>query len=60
MTKLIYGRAKDVADLQRLFALRANDLDVAYVTNWLTKIVPPGDRRLTLLADLRRRFPSAD
>lgn len=58
LTKLIYGRAKDAADLQRLFAVRADTLDVAYVSDWLTRIVPPGDRRLTLLAELRRRFPS--
>ena len=57
LTKLIYGREKDVADLQRLFAVRGRTLDVPYVSEWLGKIVPPGDRRLSLLADLRRRFP---
>ena len=56
LTKLIYGRAKDIADLERLFAVRAEALDVAYVADWLVRIVPPGDQRLTLLADLRRRF----
>lgn len=56
LTKLIYGRAKDVADLQRLFAMRADLLDLGYVAGWLAKIVPPGDRRLELLAELRRRF----
>lgn len=59
LTKLIYGRAKDVADLQRLFAVRGDDLDVGYVSGWLAKIVPPGDRRLALLNELRRRFLSA-
>jgi len=57
LTKLIYGREKDVADLQRLFAVRGPSLDLPYVSEWLAKIVPPGDRRLNLLAELRRRFP---
>jgi len=53
--KLIYARAKDVVDLERLFSARP-DLDVPYIRSWLERIVPPGDRRLTLLADLARRF----
>jgi len=56
LTKLIYGRAKDVADLQRLFAVRGDALDIEYAAAWLAKIVPPGDRRLALLDELRRRF----
>jgi hypothetical protein len=55
ITKLVYGRAKDVVDLERLFAV--NDaLDIDYIESWLTRIVPAGDRRLAVLADLRRRF----
>jgi len=56
LTKLIYGRAKDVADLQRLFAVTADTLDLAYVASWLARIVPTGDRRLALLDELGRHF----
>jgi len=58
LTKLIYGRAKDIADLQRLFAVRGGALDFDYVGGWLAKIVPPGDHRLAILAGLRRQFSS--
>jgi hypothetical protein len=56
LLKLIYGRPKDLVDLERLFAARA-DLDVAYIRSWLERIVPPADARLDTLADLARRFP---
>lgn len=53
--KLLYGREKDVIDLERLIA-RNHNMDLAYVRGWLTKMVPAGDRRLALLDDLERRF----
>jgi hypothetical protein len=52
--KLFYGRSKDVPDLERMFA--ALSLDRGYIRDWLTKMVPAGDRRLGLLDDLERRF----
>ena len=52
--KLIYGRSKDVPDLERMFALLPLDLD--YIRGWLTKMAPAGDRRFALLDDLVRRF----
>jgi hypothetical protein len=52
--KLIYGRSKDIPDLERMFATMTLDLD--YVCAWLTKMVPAGDRRFALLDDLERRF----
>lgn len=52
--KLVYGRAKDVPDLERMFAALPLDLD--YIRGWLTKMVPAGDRRFALLDDLERRF----
>ena len=52
--KLMFGRAKDVVDLERLFAVRV--LDLAYVRTWLTQMVPAQDRRLAILDDLERRF----
>jgi len=53
--KLIYGRDKDIIDLERLFAVR-RELDVAYVREWLDQMVPAGDRRLVTFEDLARRF----
>jgi hypothetical protein len=53
--KLIYGRGKDIADLERLLAARP-DLDTDYVRGWLVQMVPAGDRRLAALDDLERRF----
>jgi len=52
--KVIYGRPKDDIDLQRLLAVRT-DLDLDYVEGWLTKMVPPEDRRLEMFARLRGR-----
>jgi hypothetical protein len=54
--KLVYGRAKDLADLERMFS--ALSLDLPYIRTWLGKMVPDGDRRLTLLDELERRFPA--
>ena len=53
--KLIYGRDKDITDIERLFAVRPG-LDLAYVRDWLAKMVPAGDRRLATLQDLAQRF----
>lgn len=51
--KLVYGREKDVTDLERLFAVRR--LDVAYIRTWLAKL-PVGPDRVAILDDLERRF----
>jgi|JI10StandDraft_1071094.scaffolds.fasta_scaffold02552_3 hypothetical protein len=53
--KLLFGRPKDVVDLERLLALRPT-LDLAYVRGWLVQMVPAGDPRLDVLDDLTRRF----
>jgi len=53
--KLVFGRHKDIADLESLFAVRS-DLDVAYIRSWLAQMVPAGDPRLAVLDDLERRF----
>jgi hypothetical protein len=53
--KLLFGRPKDVTDLEELFSRRPT-LDLAYIRGWLTKMVPAGDPRITLLDDLERRF----
>ncbi|HEY5924050.1 MAG TPA: DUF6036 family nucleotidyltransferase [Kofleriaceae bacterium] len=55
--KLVFGRAKDITDLERLFAVR-RDLDIGYVRSWMARMVPANDRRLAALDDLERRFTS--
>jgi hypothetical protein len=55
--KLIFGRPRDIADLQNLMATRT--LDLAYVRKWLVQMVPAGDHRLAILDDLERRFVAA-
>jgi hypothetical protein len=43
------------ADLESLFAGRP-DLDRGYIRHWLVQMVPAGHPRITMLADLERRF----
>lgn len=52
--KLLFGRHKDIGDLELMLAVR--ELDLGYVRSWLVQMVPPGDSRLALLDDLERRF----
>jgi hypothetical protein len=52
--KLLYGRTKDIADLERMFAA-IPALDVDYVRDWLAKL-PDAERKRALLDDLVRRF----
>ena len=52
--KLVFGRPKDVADLEAVLASRK--LDLAYVRSWLVQMVPSGDHRLAVLDELERRF----
>jgi hypothetical protein len=56
VTKLIYGRPKDISDLDRLFAVQSGKLDVGYVRGWLERIVPASDARHGALESLVQRF----
>ena len=56
LAKLLYARPKDVQDLDRLFAVQAGRIDLAYLRQWLPLMVPAGDARLGLLEDLARRL----
>jgi len=56
LAKLLYSRPKDVQDLERLFAVQAGRIDLAYLRQWLPRMVPAGDSRLGLLEDLARRL----
>lgn len=54
--KLVYGRDKDIVDLERLFAVRPS-LDIAYIREWVGKLPVEPDRAI-VLAELVRRFAS--
>ncbi len=54
--KLLFGRHKDIFDLEALLAVRP--LDLHYVRSRLTKMAPSGDRRIAILDDLEQRFGS--
>jgi len=56
LAKLPYARPKDVQDLERLFAVQAGRIDLAYLRQWLPCMVPTGDTRVVLLEDLARRL----
>lgn len=55
--KLVFARPRDVADLERLFAVRT-DLDFSYVRRSLSTFVPADDHRHAILDDLVGRFAS--
>lgn len=55
--KLLFGRDKDLDDLQNLLAVRSG-FDFEYVRGWLVQMTPPADRRIDMLDDLERRFGS--
>lgn len=52
--KLVYGRDKDLVDLERLFAVQP-DLDLAYIQDWVRRMPVTPDTAATL-AGLIRRF----
>ncbi len=52
--KLLFGRPKDIVDLERLFAVRS--LDTTYVRSWVVQMIPVDDPRLAVLDDLEQRF----
>jgi hypothetical protein len=54
--KLALARLRDYADLERLFAARGPELDVAYIRRWLEAIAGERDARVDRLEDLIRRF----
>jgi hypothetical protein len=58
--KLLFFRGKDIVDLERLIAVRDDDLDHAYVRGWLVTMMGEDDERVARWDDIVARFgPSA-
>jgi hypothetical protein len=47
LLKLLFGRTKDYADLERLFAVQGKRLDFDYIDRWASALFPPEDPRRT-------------
>lgn len=56
--KLLFFRPKDLADLERLLAVRGPDLDRAYVRRWMADMMGDADPRVVAWDDMVRRFPA--
>ncbi len=56
LLKLLFGRTKDVADLERLFAVRGDRLDHLYIVRGMDTLFPQNDPRRTIYETLRGRL----
>lgn len=56
--KLLFFRGKDVVDLERLVAVRGEDLDSAYVRRWVVEMMGEDDVRVTRWDEIVDRFGS--
>lgn len=57
--KMLWRRAKDIADVHALVALARGRADVAYVERTLRSILPDGDPRIAEVLGILRRPPTA-
>jgi hypothetical protein len=53
--KLLFGRTKDFADLERLLAVQGERLDFAYLDRWVSALFSAADVRSTKYRELRAR-----
>ena len=58
--KLLFFRAKDVTDVERLLAFQGRRLDAAYVRRWLVTLVGGEDERVVRWDGLVARAIPAD
>jgi hypothetical protein len=59
LLKLLWSRAKDVADIHALLALSGQSFDTDYATSTLEEILPPQDPRHQELRSLIVRFTTS-
>jgi hypothetical protein len=52
LLKLLFGRTKDLADLERLFAVHADRFDYAYMDRWVAALFGEVDPRRRAYAEL--------
>ncbi len=57
--KLLFARAKDFVDLERLLAVQGDRLDRAYVRRWIADMMGEQDERTARWDELCRTFPPA-
>jgi hypothetical protein len=57
--KLLFGRTKDFADLEGLFAARRDRLDFAYIDRWVDELFSAEDPRVVRYAQLREHARDA-
>ena len=57
--KMLWRRAKDVADVQSLLSARHASIDWAYIRGALSTLLPDRDPRHAEIAALERRFRPA-
>lgn len=55
LLKLVFGRTKDIADLERLFANQGKRLDFVYLDRWVGQLFEAHEQRRSLYAGLRGR-----
>lgn len=58
--KLLFFRGKDIVDLERLIAVRGDDLDREYVRRWLVDMMGEDDERVERWDLLVKRFLPRD
>ena len=54
--KLLFFRAKDMVDLERLVAVRGEELDHGYIRRWLVDMMGEKDDRVGRWDDIVSRF----
>ena len=55
--KLLFFRAKDLVDIDKMVAVQGEDLDRAYVRRWLVDMMGEDDERVESWDETCRRFP---
>ena len=55
--KLLFYRAKDLVDIEKLVAVQGEDLDRAYIRGWMVDMMGNDDERVDEWDDIVARYP---